>query len=156
VVFPAFFRELKPGKPAQEVLLEGEVTCFFHPRKRAELPCDLCGRFLCALCDLDLDGRHVCPTCLETSRRSGTITELEHRRFIPAHAALTFALVPILIWPITILTAPVAIYYSVRAFRSPGSLVRSGRFRAAIALALAAVQLLAWVLLLGNLYFHSP
>ena len=64
-LFPAFFRASSAGQTADEVLLEGESTCFYHPTKKAVLPCSGCGRFLCSLCDCDLGGNHICPTCLE-------------------------------------------------------------------------------------------
>src|SRR5262245_7047228 len=48
--------------------LEGEAVCFFHPEKRAAIACQACGRFLCALCDMPLGARHVCPTCLASGK----------------------------------------------------------------------------------------
>jgi hypothetical protein len=36
---------MQPGVRA----MEGDATCFFHPEKRAERPCDRCGRFLSRL-----------------------------------------------------------------------------------------------------------
>src|SRR5437868_4454851 len=68
-VFPALFRPVATGKSGETVLVEGESTCFYHPQKKAIVPCDLCGRFLCALCDLELGGQHLCPSCLESGRR---------------------------------------------------------------------------------------
>src|SRR5438093_9185003 len=64
-VFPAFFRRNTPGESGEIVLVEGESTCFYHAGKKAVLPCHGCGRFLCALCDCELNGEHFCPACLE-------------------------------------------------------------------------------------------
>ncbi|MEO7298832.1 MAG: hypothetical protein ABI042_09680, partial [Verrucomicrobiota bacterium] len=63
-VFPAFVRTTT-SVMAESLLIQGESGCFYHPEKKAVLPCDSCGRFLCALCDVDFNGQHVCPTCLE-------------------------------------------------------------------------------------------
>src|SRR5689334_13554458 len=63
-VFPAFFRPIAKGRDADPLLVDGEASCFYHPQKKASLPCDACGRFLCALCDCELHGQHFCPGCL--------------------------------------------------------------------------------------------
>src|SRR5262245_48811130 len=68
VIFPAFFRKIGPAQNAEAVLVEGESSCFYHPEKKASVPCAGCGRFLCALCDCELHGQHYCPACLETGR----------------------------------------------------------------------------------------
>src|SRR4051812_32058662 len=64
-VFPTTL--LAPPMPTQTGAraMEGDATCFFHPTKRAERPCDRCGRFLCTLCDLPVGTRHLCPSCLK-------------------------------------------------------------------------------------------
>jgi len=62
-LFPAWWTP--PSSPAtSERALEGEAVCFFHPSNRAALPCDVCGRFLCTICDLPMGSRHLCPVCL--------------------------------------------------------------------------------------------
>src|SRR5689334_22847096 len=64
-LFPAFFRETASGQPAENVLIQGESSCFYHAQKKALTVCEICGRFLCALCDVELNGQHLCPVCLE-------------------------------------------------------------------------------------------
>src|SRR5215472_15595335 len=75
-VFPAFFRKTDAGPGAEAVMVEGESSCFYHPQKKAVTPCAACGRFLCALCDCELNGQHFCPACLETGRTKGKIKSL--------------------------------------------------------------------------------
>src|SRR4051812_40609984 len=72
-IFPAFFRPTMTGRDGEAALLENEATCFYHPQKKALLPCEGCGRFLCALCDCELHGQHFCPACLEAGRKKGKI-----------------------------------------------------------------------------------
>src|SRR5215472_10432910 len=67
-VFPALFRQGVPGQAAESLIVEGESSCFFHANKKAVLPCQSCGRFICALCDCELNGDHFCPACLETGK----------------------------------------------------------------------------------------
>lgn len=70
-VFPALFRELPTGNSGETLLMDDEAACFYHPGKKAVVPCSVCGRFLCALCDIDFNGRHICPSCLETGKKNG-------------------------------------------------------------------------------------
>src|SRR5271157_324006 len=77
-VFPALFRKISTGQSAQPVLVEGESSCFYHPQKKAVIPCAGCGRFLCALCDCELNGQHFCPACIETGKSKGKIKSLEN------------------------------------------------------------------------------
>src|SRR6266487_4437379 len=56
-VFPALFRRIAPGRAAEAILIEGEAGCFYHPQKKAVAPCEVCGRFLCAVCDCEVKDR---------------------------------------------------------------------------------------------------
>src|SRR5687767_9158321 len=62
-LFPAFFREAAKGTSGEAVGGESEAGCFYHAEKRASVVCGSCGRYLCALCDMELDGAHYCPSC---------------------------------------------------------------------------------------------
>lgn len=151
LVFPAFWHGLAQGAAPEPVLVEGEAACFQHPDKRAVEACAECGRFLCALCDVELHGRHLCPGCLETGQRQGRLPELEHRRTLWDAAALAVAVVPlVLCWPLTALTAPAAVALGVLSFYRPGSLVQRSRVRAWVAIGLGLVQLAGWVLVLSG------
>ena len=71
LAFPALLREARPVQPAP-LGMEGDATCFYHSRKKAVTPCDNCGRFLCALCEIEFRGERWCPACLGTGRRKRT------------------------------------------------------------------------------------
>ena len=60
ITFTALLRERRPVQPAQPGV-EGDATCFYHSRKKAVTPCDNCGRFLCALCEIEFRGERWCP-----------------------------------------------------------------------------------------------
>src|SRR5439155_16734384 len=123
-VFPALFRPAAPAQSGQVLVTEGEAGCFYHPHKKAVLPCDACGRFLCALCDIEFSGQHFCPGCLETGRKKGHLTGLDNRRTLYDSLALSLALLPLLIWPLTLITAPAALFIAIRYWKAQGSVVR--------------------------------
>jgi hypothetical protein len=117
-----------------------QATCFFHPEKAFEACCQRCGRFVCALCDLQLGAEHVCPTCFERGRtdtglHSGT-AEWRHRDILYDSIAVTIGWGWILVWPLLIAALPAAIVLHVKYRKAPRSYLipRSGwRFWAAYA-----------------------
>jgi hypothetical protein len=143
-LFPAFFRSTHLGSAGETIVIEGEAGCFFHPEKKAVVPCAECGRFLCALCDLELNGRHLCPGCLESGQRKGKLVELERRRTLYDTAAIEFALLPILLGPVTLLTAPTALFLVFYGWNKPRSLVPRSRWLFIVAFFLAAAQIVSW------------
>src|SRR5208283_5002530 len=108
------------GEP---LLVEGQSSCFYHPAKKASIVCDGCGRFLCGLCDLDLNGRHVCPVCLEAGRKKSKFKDLENTRVLWDQLALAAAIVPPLLcgWPMAV-GAPMALYLVLRYRKAPCSI----------------------------------
>ena len=139
LTFPAFEREPIRGQVATPILVEGESACFFHPNKRAQVPCDLCGRFLCALCELEIGEKHFCSGCLTTAQQRGSLSQMERRRFVPESAALCFAALG-LVLPLAIFTGPIAIFFTVRSFTTQGSIVGRKTFILVIAMLLVLIQ----------------
>src|SRR5580658_9311534 len=97
-VFPALFRKIGPGQAGEAIMIEGESSCFYHPQKKAVVPCDSCGRFLCALCDCQLHGQNLCATCLESGKTKGKIKSLNNERTLYDSIALSLAILPLLIF----------------------------------------------------------
>ena len=147
-VFPAFFRKIDPGQSAQPVMLEGESSCFFHPQKKAVIPCAGCGRFLCALCDCEVGGEHYCPACLETGKSKGKIKKLDNRRVRYDSIAMCLAIYPMLIFYFTVITAPMTLFVALRYWKAPLSVVRRSRFRFVIAIIVALLQIAGWATLI--------
>lgn len=117
-----------------------QATCFFHPEKAFEACCQRCGRFVCALCDLQLGAEHVCPTCFERGRvdtgRSDGQAEWRHRDVLYDSIAVTAGWGWILFWPLIIAALPATIVLHVKFRKAPRSYLvpRSGwRFWAAYA-----------------------
>jgi hypothetical protein len=143
-IFPAMFKPSPAGATAEAIIEEGVSSCFYHEQKKAVVHCDGCGGFLCALCDLDFNGRHLCPTCLQSGKKKGQIQQLENRRTLYDSAALGVAAVPILFLPVTLVTAPVAICLGIVSFWKPSSVVPRTRFRSWLAIFLGVLQLAGW------------
>lgn len=166
LVFPTFTRGPAAGDPGRRVLENDEqATCFYHPTKQAVIPCDECGRFLCAVCDVDLAGRHICPTCIVEGRVSELRDVLESGRTLYGEIALAIATisgllvgalalvegapwVP-LIWAIT---APVSLFLALRYWNRPGSLVTRSRLRSLLAVGLSLVQIVVAFLMAAILW----
>ena len=147
-VFPAFFRKIGAGLGGETIMVEGESSCCYHPQKKAALPCDGCGRFLCALCDCALDGRHFCPTCLETGKTKGNIKSLDNRRTLYDGIALALAIYPMVIFYFTIITAPMALFVAIRYWKTPQSILRRTRIRAIAAIIISILQISGWAALI--------
>lgn len=151
-VFPALFKPIAVGKFGETILVDGEASCFYHPQKRAVIPCAGCGRFLCAVCDVELNNQHICPACLETGRQKGKLPQLENKRTLFDSAALSLALLPLLMWPVTFITAPAAIFLAIYSWGKPSSIVPRTRIRAYLAILIAAVQVTGWTLLFTGIF----
>ena len=120
--------------------LSEQATCFFHPGKAFQACCQRCGRFVCALCDLQLGGEHVCPACFERGRGESTTeagkAEWRHRDVLYDSIAVTIGWGWILFWPVIVAAIPIAILLHVKYRKAPRSYLipRSGwRFWAAYA-----------------------
>ena len=120
--------------------LSDQATCFFHPDKSFQACCQSCGRFVCALCDLQLGAEHVCPACFERGRADSGAeagkAEWRHRDVLYDSIAATVGWGWILFWPVIVAAIPTAIFLHVKYRKAPRSYLipRSGwRFWAAYA-----------------------
>ncbi|HUA17438.1 MAG TPA: hypothetical protein VMB25_01755 [Bryobacteraceae bacterium] len=154
LVFPAFIAE-PVRAPGGEALGEaGEASCFYHPQKRASVPCDQCGRFLCSLCRVEFLGENWCPGCIDTRRQKGKLSHLDAHRTLYDNMTLTLAILPaFLIWP-TIITAPVTLFLTARYWRAPSSQLPRTRIRFILAASIAILQIAAWIWLLLFLIYR--
>ncbi len=134
--------------------LSDQATCFFHADKAFQACCQRCGRFVCALCDLQLGAEHVCPACFERGRADSgaeaSKAEWRYRDVLYDSIALTVGWSWILFWPVIVAALPAVIVLHVKYRKAPRSYLipRSGwRFWAAYAG-------LAWLpLIFGSLFF---
>lgn len=144
-VFPAAFRTASAR--ADQVVVFGEATCFFHDDRVAAVSCSNCGRFLCNFCRIEWSGADLCVACVEALREPGKSTALESNRFHFDSLALTLAVAPsLLVFP-SILTAPAALGLALVTFRRSCSITPRSRWRfvAAILVSLAVIGTWAWL-----------
>ena len=144
LVFPAFVEQTS-GVVAERVADDSEASCFYHPAKQAVLACESCGRFVCALCEVELNGQHLCPQCLDSGKRKGKLASLETKRTLYDNLALALAVYPLLFFYFTFITAPATLYLLFRYRKAPRSLVRPGGGQWWLALILALLQIAGWV-----------
>ncbi len=118
--------------------LADQATCFFHPDKAFQACCQRCGRFVCALCDLQLGAEHVCPACFERGRGDSSAeddkAEWRYRDVLYDSIAVTVGWGWILFWPTIVAAIPAVIFLHVKYRKAPRSylIARSGwRFWAA-------------------------
>jgi uncharacterized paraquat-inducible protein A len=151
-VFPSITRASAEETP-EALRDENEASCFYHPESRAAIPCDECGRFLCPVCDCQVEERHLCPGCLHTAARTKKIASFDNQRTNYDYVALLIALLPILFWPVTLISGPAAIYYSLRHWNSEQSVVGRSKIRFVLAILFGLGQVLSWIALFFTIWF---
>lgn len=130
----------------------GEATCFFHETNRAESVCEACGRFVCAVCSVDFANRKLCPGCLEQRGRKQHVPE--NHRVLYDSSAVALAILPLLMWPLTFLTAPATLGFVVYGWRQPNSLLGVSRAKFIIAALVALLQMAAWAFLIITVWLE--
>jgi hypothetical protein len=149
-VLPSLVEGVPPEEPGERLVDADSAGCFYHPDRRAEYPCDHCGRFVCRLCDLDLGPRRLCPSCLEGARNGeNDAIELESQRLLYEDVAFLMAGAPLLLgfcfWYMWIVTAPAAIFMAIWSWRRPGKAFGRPKAKRVLTILLALLQILLWV-----------
>jgi hypothetical protein len=104
-----------------------------------------------------LHGQHFCPACLETGKKKGKIKRLENERVLYDDLALALAVLPLLIFYFTLVTAPIALYIAIRYWNSPRSIVRrQTHWRFVIAIIFATLEIAGWGIGIYLIATHSP
>ena len=144
-VYPALLAPRETKGVGELIVDDKEASCFYHPGKKAEAHCSYCGRFLCALCDVDFDGKHLCSACIQAGRTKGTLEEFrtagKAHWLIGLHCAVVGLLFPYL----GALFVPAAFYYAIRYRKHPGSPVPPERSSFVGTMVLATMGALAQV-----------
>lgn len=154
-VFRAFFVKTELAGPAR-LQAEGEASCFYHATNQAVIACESCGRFLCALCDLDLDGRHLCPACLDRGINVQQSVSLETRKTQYDAIALHLVTWPVLTVWLTIVAAPAALYLVIRHWKTQMSILPRTKIRLWTALFLAIIEICGVLVFIAVLVWFIP
>lgn len=154
-VFPALLQEAAAGKRGEALLMDDQSSCFYHPANKAALLCENCGRFLCSLCDIEWDGRHLCSSCIDSGVQKGKLESLQSQSTYWDNIALALAVIPMLIFYLTLITAPVTLYFAIRHWNTPMSALPRSKLRLIVPILLAGLQVTGWgvgaVLILGKI-----
>lgn len=150
VTYPALDAVIAPPRPVA-AKVEAGATCFYHDENEAVHTCDHCGRFLCAVCGIESAAGITCPNCISAQRSQSS--DAVASRMLYDRLVLGLAILPLLAWPLTLLTAPAALGVGIYGWRKPTSLVSKGRVRMIIGMVIATIQLGLWVVLLGAQLF---
>ena len=144
--FPAVYRKLETGMSGEKITHSSEAGCYYHEKKKAVIHCSMCGRFLCALCNLEIGSQNLCPGCLETGEKKKKLDILENHRILYDNIALFIAILPftLIFWFLSPLSAPAALFMVIRFWKAPASLAHRSKIRFIAAFILAGLQLVGW------------
>lgn len=120
---PSLFRPGPTARSGERILSDAEASCFQHAQKKATAHCQGCGRFLCALCEVELGREVICPACFELRKRRPEKTRLLDRKTRWDQVALSVSLGAMLMYPFLFIAVPVAFTIIFWQCRKPQSLV---------------------------------
>ena len=140
--YPGMGAGPESNKPDTTPVVSNESSCFYHPETQAKTHCDHCGRFLCDLCDIELHGKHICGNCLYEGAESEKIETLITQRTRYDTIALMLAIIPMLLFKLWVITAPVTFLLCIIRWNTSNSLVYNTRWRMVLALVISGFQLI--------------
>lgn len=141
-----FYPARRRAKPVARAVrsVDGDATCYFHAQNQAASVCDDCGRYVCMVCEVSGDdGRRLCPPCVSAGRKKSVVKADEIIAY--DSIAMSLAVVPLVMWPVTFVTAPTALGVAIYGWKKPRSLVRAGGARLVVAMVLATLEIGGWV-----------
>ena len=148
-VFPAALRAAAVVQT--ETALAGEAACFDHSAKRAVAACHHCGRFVCALCSVEFGDEVWCPSCVTARAGRAQDANPETSRMLYDSMAVHTPWLSMIVWPVTAITGPGIVAFSILKWKQPLSLVRRSRWRFLVAILLGLAQTAAWIFAVGYL-----
>ena len=141
-VYPAALVAQSTARP--DAAQEGEAACYDHPSKRAVAACTQCGRFVCQLCSVQFGTEVWCPSCVAAGAGKASVANEATTRSLYDSTALILPLASLVVWPFTIVTAPIAFVLSIVKWRKPLSLVRRNRWRFVAAILCSGAEIVGW------------
>ena len=151
-LFPRFFKPSEEKPTNHDISSENESSCFFHPDKLAVSHCAECGRFLCALCELNIQDRIICPTCLDNLDKEKKVKTFTNRVTYWDSIVMSLAILPMLIWPFTFITAPLTLILIWKHFKdNRHHIIPRNRWRFYFAGLVAGTQIMGWAIFIAAL-----
>ncbi|MCD4819927.1 MAG: hypothetical protein K8S23_14685 [Candidatus Cloacimonetes bacterium] len=147
-IFPRYFSKTENNEIPENILIEGESACFYHSDKKAVVTCDQCGKFLCSLCDLELNDKHICPNCFNSGKKNKQNFVYEESRILYDDLALAIAFWPIFTFYFTILGSLISIFFAIRYWNVNSSVIEQNKSKKIIAIFLSLLEIIFWIILI--------
>src|SRR5207244_10526192 len=104
---------------------------------------------------IEVRGRILCPPCFDDTLHGRKMQHLESSRTMHDSIALGLATIPaLLFWPV-IVTAPLSLYWTIRHWNSPRSILPRSRFRFYLAALLAVGEIAVVVFVIAAIWMVS-
>lgn len=150
-VFPSHDKGIKMGRNGETILTDEDASCFYHHDKKAAVACESCGRFLCSLCDIQLNNQHICTSCIESGRKKGNLKGIERSHVRYDLICSSLAIIPLLVFYTTILTAPATVFLVIRHWNDEMGLIPHSRAPYVFAMIFALLEITAWVFVIAGI-----
>ena len=148
--YPAVLSSVEKGAAAEVLVSEEHAACFNHPAKTATMHCDECGVFMCSLCDISVEGKHLCPKCFESGRK--TFSTMRPDSFLYDTLLLYITALSFLICYLSFITAPFTLAASIFYWKKVKTPYARGRWRLVVVMILSLVQLIVAFVLLTAIF----
>ncbi len=142
--FPALYRRAKQVAAALAARLD-DAACYYHADKKAEQVCDACGRFLCGFCELPFGEETLCAPCLEQRRKEPGRHALKPRQMRYDKLAISLAVLPLLYFPLTVLTAPATLFVVLRYWKKDLEFSPGRKSRMVLAFVIGLLEIIGWI-----------
>jgi hypothetical protein len=126
----------------------GANACANHARNAAVTSCQRCGLVICSLCNMDIGGGPLCPSCFDRVREEGTLQSATARYRDYASMARVAFFAGIFISPLAPIFGGLSLFYMRKALQQ-----RRNEGRTATGVIVFGV--LAGLELLGGLVFYG-
>ena len=152
-IFPSILSSFRKGEKAETIMESAHSSCFHHPDKAAVVICEECGIYLCSLCDLEVEGRHLCSNCLKKSKEK--LKSLKADSVLYDDIVLSVAVISTLIFYFAVVTAPFVLIYSIMKWNKVNvPYRRRSKLRFSIAIILSSLQIIAIAAIIIYLIFE--
>ncbi|MFH0925298.1 MAG: hypothetical protein V1872_06650 [bacterium] len=151
-IFPRVFKPNNDTPNINKIITDKESSCYYHVDKVAVSHCLECGRFLCSLCKIEIEGRTVCPLCLELLDSKKEIKSFTTKVTNWDSITLSTSILPLLVWPLTMITAPITLIFICKHFNCVHEyVIPRRRWRFYLAGLFAILQVGGWIAIIARL-----
>ena len=119
VVFPRALEPQPQAERAERIIDDQDASCFYHVESKARAACESCGRFLCALCEVQMGDAVICPGCIAAGRRKGNLDKSKSEELLWDQLVLALAAACLLIFYLAPLMLIPIVWIVIRQWNAP-------------------------------------